>query len=224
MQFGVFQESALESVVLPSTLKRIEGNTFRECRGLEDVELPEGLEYIGKKCFKESGLESISLPSTLKTVEENTFRECENLREIEFSEGLEKICRYAFVGSGLEQVEFPDSLRTVERGAFAECDSLGTVKFGEGLEVLGTDEPYDDDDDDEPYGVFENSAVESVELPSTLKRIECGVFYSCEGLKKLDLPEGLEYIGEGCFYGSGLEEITLPGTLRDVGEDALRSK
>lgn len=39
----------------------------------------------------------------------------------------------------------------------------------------------------------------------------------------MDLPEGLEYIGENCFYGSGLAEITLPGTLREVGKAALKN-
>ena len=48
---GVFQGSAIENVTLPSTLKRIEYNAFRECVNLTSVTLPEGLEYIGEFCF-----------------------------------------------------------------------------------------------------------------------------------------------------------------------------
>lgn len=104
------------------------------------------------------------------------------------------------------------------QGAFAKCDSLATVKFNEGLEVLGTDEHSDDDFFDELCGVFQRSAVERVELPSTLKRIEYRAFKKCADLKEIILPERLEYIGDYCFYDSGLEEITLPGALKEVGD------
>ena len=48
------------------------------------------------------------------------------------------------------------------------------MKFNEGLEVLGTDE-YPDDGG-LWCGIFQESSIESVELPSTLKRMEYSVF------------------------------------------------
>lgn len=48
------------------------------------------------------------------------------------------------------------------------------MRFSEGLEVLGTDEYADDDT--LFHGVFEESALENVWLPSTLKRIEYSAF------------------------------------------------
>lgn len=65
--------------------------------------------------------------------------------------------------------------------------------LNEGLEVLGTDEyGYDG----KPLlGVFYNSAVESVILPSTLKRIEYSAFKGCTNLKSVELPSGLERLG-----------------------------
>ena len=42
------------------------------------------------------------------------------------------------------------------------------------------------------------------------------VFGCCSDLKRIDLPEGLEGIGEGAFEHCGLEEITIPGTLMCV--------
>ena len=91
-------------------------------------------------------------------------------------DNLEKIDREAFVKSGLENIEFPASLRTVAQTAFYKCKSLKTVKLNEGLEVLGTEEHPDGDSNRMWYGVFEESAVESVELPSTLKKIEYRAF------------------------------------------------
>ena len=36
-------------------------------------------------------------------------------------------------------------------------------------------------------------------------------------MKNIALPEGLERIGNCCFYGSALETITLPSTLKILG-------
>ena len=114
-----------------------------------------------------------------------------------FSEGLEKIGISAFNTNELKSVELPASLRTVSQAAFAKCKSLKTVKFNAGLEVLGTDEYVENGE--LYYGVFEESSIEHVELPSTLRRIEYSAFESCKNLKNISLPDKLEYIGNWCF-------------------------
>lgn len=84
---------------------------------------------------------------------------------------------------------FPASLRAISHAAFAWCESLRTVKFREGLKVLGTaDYP---DDCGMLCGVFEYSPIESIELPSTLKRIEYKVFENCKNLQSITLPDSL---------------------------------
>ena len=55
----VFTGSVIESIKFPSTLKRIESNTCYKCTNLQNVEIPNGVEYIGEECFKESALRSI---------------------------------------------------------------------------------------------------------------------------------------------------------------------
>ena len=125
----------------------------------------------------------------------------------------------AFFDSGLERVVFPRSLRRLSQGAFAKCGRLKEVRFGEGLIVLGTDE-YPKDG---WYwcGVFQASALESVALPPTLKRIGERIFRQCKNLKNIPLPDGLETIGIKSFSESGLEEVTLPVSVRDVAASAF---
>ena len=48
---GVFRETAIENIRLPSTLKRLEANTFSGCKSLELAEISEGVEQIGRQCF-----------------------------------------------------------------------------------------------------------------------------------------------------------------------------
>lgn len=131
---GVFEGSALERVILPSTLKRIEYDAFWCCKNLKGISFPENLEFIGRYCFYQSALESIEFPSTLKVIERSAFLKCEKLRN----------------------VEFPTSLRTISQGAFAYCTNLATVKFSDGLEILGTDV------NERRPGVFEGSAAKNV--------------------------------------------------------------
>ena len=68
------------------------------------------------------------------------------------------------------------------------------MKFGDGLEMLGTDE-YSDNGK-MFYGVFEESSVENVDLPSTLKKIEYSAFENCHNLISIELPQQLESIGK----------------------------
>ena len=37
----------------------------------------------------------------------------------------------------------------------------------------------------------------------------------------MEVPNGVEYIGVYCFRDSGVEEITLPCTLKGIGTDAF---
>lgn len=135
---------------------------------------------------------------------------------LKFSEGLERICCNAFYGSGLELVKFPASLRTIAPGAFALTLRLKTVELNEGLEVLGTEEYQDNG---EMYnGVFDVSTVESVRLPSTLKRIGYYAFRDCKMLKSVNLPEKLEHIGKACFKESALEAIAIPSAVKVLEE------
>lgn len=83
------------------------------------------------------------------------------------------------------------------QGAFAKCQHLKSVRFGDGLVELGTDERPDDGE--MYFGVFQESAVERVELPYTLRRIEYCAFKSCKSLKDIGLPASVEHIGELCF-------------------------
>ena len=84
----VFYESGITTISLPSTLKTIEAETFRNCRNLKRVEIPNGTEYIGAGCFWGSGIEEISLPSTLRKIEDTSCVGRSNIRTIWVEDGF----------------------------------------------------------------------------------------------------------------------------------------
>ena len=69
---------------------------------------------------------------------------------------------------------------------------------------------------------FSGSAIRSIRLPPTLKRIETEMFSWCENLKSVEIPSGVKYVGKNFFKNSQREEITLPGTLREIDKDAFK--
>lgn len=88
--------------------------------------------------------------------------------------------------------------------------------------------------------------IEELTLPASLEEIPIAVFSTCyklqkvnmakskvkilskssfrhtEKLKKLSLPQSLERIEETAFYGSGISELSIPGKVSVIGEQAFK--
>ena len=186
-QIGPFEGTRLRRIVLSSALKAIEGSVFRGCSFLRHVRVPEGVGEIGERAFKDCGIELIELPSSVARIEREAFA-CTNLR--------------SFVA--------PASLRVLAHGAFRGCKRLRRAELNEGLETLGTQ-------GETGCGVFADSGLEELRLPSTLRRIESGALQYCRA-RTVSLPEGLWYVGSQCFAGSAIGQVLLPASLEVVRE------
>ena len=46
----------------------------------------------------------------------------------------------------------------------------------------------------------------------------------CKRLKSAELPSGTECVEGYCFNDSGIDKITLPSTLKEIDDDALRNR
>jgi hypothetical protein len=64
---------------------------------------------------------------------------------------------------------------------------------------------------------FKESDITSVTIPSSVVDIATNAFENCKSLKRVNLSNGLERIGEAAFYGcSNLTDISLPTTLKAI--------
>ena len=76
IQYNSFRDCAgLREVVFEagSVLKKIGDWAFYGCMSLRNIQLPDGLETIGIRCFKHSGLEEAILPKSVKSIEPDAF-------------------------------------------------------------------------------------------------------------------------------------------------------
>lgn len=69
---------------------------------------------------------------------------------------------------------------------------------------------------------FNKSNIKSVTIPSTVKEIPEGAFFSCKKLTKVKLAEGLTTISDRAFEScEALTNITLPSSLTHIGNSAF---
>jgi hypothetical protein len=112
--FGL-TNSKLRKIHLPSTLRKMEVNTFIRCP-LEKIELPEGIteipDYMCESC---EDLKNVVLPSTIKRINHGAFNCCIKLPSI----------------------DLPDSIETIDCSVFRYCESLKGVTLPPKITFLG---------------------------------------------------------------------------------------
>ena len=123
------------ALIIPLSVKKIDGAAFRGCKQLEEVELCEGIEEIGSYAFSGSGIKAVKIPSSIKWLAESAFSECKQLEEVELCEGIEMIGAYAFSGSGIKTMKIPASIKRIDSGAFFDCSRLEVIELAEGVDM-----------------------------------------------------------------------------------------
>lgn len=123
--------------------------------------------------------------------------------------------------TGIEKVIIPEGITTIENGAFSGCESLKTVLLPTTLKWLGNkpkmstpryswESPTEMSHD----GVFQGTSICAIDLPAGLTFLGKKAFQNCKKLLHIDLPNGITGIPEHCFSGcSSLKTIALPDNL-----------
>lgn len=174
----------LEAVTLPATVTEIGERAFSECVSLGVVTLPEGLKRMGSQAFDHcEALIGIDLPDSLSEVGENPFRGCANLYDIRVSAAnpyLETVDGVLFSTADKRLVCFPMG-NSAERYSVPEgVESIGAMAFEQDL------------------------YIEEIVLPESLVEIGREAFDGCEALRTMNLPAGVQTIGEAAMRCSNL--------------------
>lgn len=127
---------------------------------------------------------------------------------VKLHDGTEDICENAFAFSDIQSVTFPDSLKRIESSAFDSCYALTEIDFGNGIEHLGENE--------DSYIFNSCDSLEVLRFPKQLKSIGKSAFAN-SGVRAIAFNEGLESIATRAFYGSHLEKVELPASLKNCG-------
>lgn len=170
------------------------------------------VEKIGERCFIGKSVKVIKLPDTINVLEESAFEHCRELEKISIPQTIKYIPARCFLSDRqLKIKDFPSSIVEVDTCGFQGVDfghlnlssnvkkvgwdafkmcNLKSLHANEGLEQIG-------------IGAFRlNPTLESVDLPTTVKIMESGVFRDCKDIKTFVIravvpPHIPEYTPEG---------------------------
>lgn len=224
---GAFQETGINTIVIPSGVKAIKSNTFYNCNSLRSITLNEGLESIGMFAFSGCrNLQSITIPSTCTDISFSTsaFSNCTNLTAMNVAPGNTAYSStdgivytadgtslvFSPLGLSTENLTFPSALTAIGSSAFKGNTRLKSVTFPPALTSIGSD-------------AFNGcTGLTSLSFPSTLTTIEEYAFNNCPAVTSLTLNEGLQTIGNSAF--KGMDKITtlvIPSTAETVSWSAF---
>ena len=111
-------------------------------------------------------------------------------------------CAYS---AGLKKLTIGDGIKLIPEMAFCSCTGLETFSLGRSVEAIGTS-AFD--------GCF---GLQQWYYHNSLKSIGSSAFYGYP-MPYLNLGPSIEYIGNGAFAQSAIQEITCQGTVAPVCE------
>ena len=183
---------------------------------LESLMIPDGVTSMGAGAFAfNSNLSSVQMGRGLTKIAPKTFFGCGNLRQITIPNVIAEIDADAFSWSRLECVVFEEnsSLRIIGDSAFYSCNiseidiPASVLKIGEyAFSGFPVGNPL----------VRVGFAEESM-----LQGIGKGAFAMCWLLEHIELPDGLDTIGDFAFQSTGLREVTVPASVTYLGAGAF---
>ena len=84
-------------VIVPKTVRIIGSLAFTRRAKLKKVQLPDGLERIGRDAFSDcDALEEVVIPASVKTIASYAFGGCESLKKVTFLGEVQSLSRTAF--------------------------------------------------------------------------------------------------------------------------------
>lgn len=197
----------------------------------ETIVIPEGVTAIAENAFEnKKKIKVVSFPESLISIGACAFRGCSGITQITLNDNLEKIDYDAFFGTGLTKIEIPGKVKYIGITAF-NCEMLMSsdnkyyadldgvlynydktaliiypsskrAKYYDVLEGVKEISPY----------AFENSNLQSISFPNSIKKIKSSVFYRCKNLTELTFyvedPNDIEF-DRYCFSGFNVDQCKL---------------
>ena len=151
------------------------------------------------------------------------YSERDRIIKIKIEEGITNIGRLAFYGcEEVTKVELPHTLETIGHSAFFKCSRLTSIELKEKVKSISEDAFYKCTSLKNIYVYASNTNYAAVD----------GVLYNKDKTKIIKYPEGktndkyelssaVTSVDNHAFYGTKLEEITIPKETTEIGKDAF---
>jgi len=229
--------SDVTSVSIPEGVILIGQQAFSHCSGLTSITLPSTVYSIGDFAFEYcSGLTTFEIPAAVEAFGSGTFMMCENLRSISVAEGnpvlrSENGILYSAdnsviacfpAASEITELTLPAELEQIDVDAFTPAPKLRKIIIGPAVEAVWPSTFSTCSSLIEFSVADDNAAMKSID----------GVLFDKQGKTLMQfplglkadaysVPEGVEALDDMSMAAAEIGELTLPSTLRTIGEFAV---
>lgn len=210
--YGAFEDcSQLLAITLSEGLQSIEDEAFKGCKGLKELTIPSTVVSFGKDALATSGYGSsikVKCYPGSKAIEY-----CRNNRIVIVPIGSGASSSNGFSSANVKPIVHKPKIKDSTNLVQGNSDDYSIKDLGNGKAEISSFNGFD---------------VEDMLIPTEIKGLNIvgigeSAFKSCLGLKRLIIPEGIEYILDGAFSGcSNLMEVTFPTTLIKLGNTTTR--
>ncbi len=235
-----FNESKLESIVLPDNLNFTSGeySHFLNCVNLKSVTFGANVKFIPnnvvggctalEEIYFQEGVEEISYLfnsiTGLSNYDDADRELTNNVTTVTIPSTVKSIGNHTYgtsdMGSAfacfkkLETVIFAEGsqLEYIKRNAFINCVSLKNINIPSSVTYIGR-EAF--------YGCESLTSLDLSEMQIT--EIYAHTFYDTTGLTSIKLPETIKTIETYAFYNSGITEIVFNDALTTIGVSAFEN-
>lgn len=178
----------LQSIAIPAGIDSIEMHTFNGCAKMTEVQLPEGLQRIGDCAFQGcQQLASCTVPSSVTYIGMLAFDSCRRLSSLYIPTGLTHLGRGAFQYTDIRTVTIPSCIAEIPDCLFRNCLSLKSVTIQEGVTSIGRE-------------AFSNCALATVQWPTTLRKIGYQAFRGSRQTMEPVIPRGVTTFEPDLFF------------------------
>ena len=216
--------SVLYSIHLPQYLSILNDRVFYGCSALREIALPPSIKLIGDSSFYQcDSLREICIPDSVEYIGDNAFGACDRLKKIIVPHSAVGLNGNPFTATILcgehYHVESNSPSFIIENSGLYTCDRQTLIS------CLSNENHFDVIDGTICIGksAFSySSKLVSINLTSSIVKIEDYAFSNCKRLSNICIHEGIEYIGKRAFCGcENIVEIILPSTLNSIEEETF---
>ena len=211
---GVFEDTAIESVYIPSSVSSLGLGTFAHCTKLEQVEFAKGcgITLLDTSVFEScTALTRVDLsPLTKLKSTYYSFRDCTSLKEIIFPEGITRIGERSFLNcSALQSLYLPDSLEQIEKNAFEGCTGIESISIGKNLQLF---------DPNISTVIFNSPALKRITFREGRESLEGYAFVSITSPVSVEVPASVNMVSGRTFFNYSTMTITFAGDCPQITE------